>query len=117
MLTQVEASFQSLKHELSLRPVDHRILERIQGHVFVTVLADHLLCVIQGVLRTAGIHHHWTTLRTYFSAQVRVTTSMVNNKGQVIHIRPTSEPEPVHLNIDNALGIRPRPFRSLMTIE
>ncbi|MGQ9484980.1 MAG: IS1634 family transposase, partial [Desulfosoma sp.] len=61
MLTQVEASFRSLKQKLSLRPVDHRISERIQGHVLVTVLADHLLCVIQRALHAVGIHHHWTT--------------------------------------------------------
>jgi len=117
MLTQVEASFRSLKQELSLRPVYHRVSERIQGHVFVTVLAYHLLCVIQRALHAAGIHHHWTTLRTHLSGQVRVTTSMVNDKGQVIHIRHTSEPEPVHLEIYNALGVRPRPLKRLMTIE
>ena len=117
MLTQVKASFRSLKHELSLRPVDHRISKRIQGHVLVTILADHLLCVIQRALHAAGIHHHWTTRRTHLSSQVRVTTSMLNDKGQVIHLRHTSEPEPVHLNIYNALGIRPRPLKRLMTIK
>jgi len=117
MLTQVEASFRSLKDELSLRPVYHRVSHRIQGHLFVTVLAYHLLCVIQRALHAAGIHHHWTTLRRHLSGQVRVTTSMVNDKGQVIHIRHTSEPEPVHLEIYNALGLQPRPLKRLMTIE
>ncbi|MGQ9671459.1 MAG: IS1634 family transposase, partial [Desulfosoma sp.] len=79
-----------------MRPVDHPISERIQGHVFVTVLFDHLSCVIQRALRAAGIHHHWRTVQTHLSGQVRVTTSMVNDKGQVIHLRHTSEPEPVH---------------------
>jgi transposase len=46
-LTQVEASFRNLKHELSLRPVHHRISRRIQGHLFSTVLAYHILCAIQ----------------------------------------------------------------------
>jgi transposase len=117
MLTQVEASFRSLKHELLLRPVYHRVSRRIQGHLFVTVLAYHLLCVIQRTLRESGIRHHWATLRTHLSGQVRVTTSMVNDKGQAIHIRHTSEPEPVHVKIYNALGLPVRPLRRLTVIE
>ncbi|SHG15770.1 hypothetical protein SAMN02745206_03530, partial [Desulfacinum infernum DSM 9756] len=81
------------------------------------VLAYHLLCVIQRTLRESGIRHHWATLRTHLSGQVRVTTSMVNDKGQVIHIRHTSEPEPVHVKIYNALGLPVRPLRRLTTIE
>jgi len=117
MLTQVEASFRSLKHELSLRPVYHHVSRRIQGHLFVTVLAYHLLCVIQRQLHQCGIHHHWATLRTHLSGQVRVTTSVVNDKGQVIHIRHTSEPEPVHVEIYNALGLPARPLRKIMKID
>jgi len=117
MLTQVEASFRSLKHELSLRPVYHRVSRRIQGHLFLTVLAYHLLCVIQRELRKAGIHHHWTTLRTHLSGQVRVTTSMVNDKGQVIRIRHSSEPEPIHLKIYNALGVNYRSIKRIIRIE
>ena len=117
MLTQVEASFRSLKHELSLRPVYHRLSRRIQGHLFVTVLAYHLLCVIQRTLHANAIRHHWATLRTHLSSQVRVTTSMVNDKGQVIHIRHTSEPEPIHVEIYNALGLPTRPLRRLTSIE
>ncbi len=116
MLTQVEASFRSLKHELSLRPVYHRISRRIQGHLFITVLAYHLLCVIQRALRARGICHLWATLRTHLSGQVRVTTSMLNDKGQMIHIRHTSEPEPIHVEIYNALGLPTRPLKSVMTI-
>ncbi|OPX39931.1 MAG: hypothetical protein B1H11_01595 [Desulfobacteraceae bacterium 4484_190.1] len=117
MLTQEETSFRSLKNELSLRPVHHRVSHRIQGHLFVTVLAYHLLCVIQRALHAADIHHPWTTLRRHLSGQVRVTTSMVNDNGLVIHIRHTSEPEPVHLEIYNALGLQPRPLKRLMAIE
>jgi|GEM_PF-1776759 len=93
------------------------VSERIQGHVFVTVLAYHLLCVIQRALHGVGIHHHWTTLRAHLSGHVRLTTSMVNDKGQVIHLRHTLEPDPVHLEIYKALGVRPRPLKRLMTIE
>ncbi|RME08717.1 MAG: transposase, partial [Aquificota bacterium] len=42
MLSRVEASFRSLKSELSIRPIYHRIDRRIRGHVFTTLLAYHL---------------------------------------------------------------------------
>ncbi len=58
MPTQLEASFRSLKHELSLHPVYHRVSRRIQGHLFITVLAHHLLGVIQRKLHQRGIRHH-----------------------------------------------------------
>lgn len=85
MLTQVEVSFRSLKHDLSLRSVYHRVSRRIQGHLFVTVLAYLLLWVIQRKPHERGIRHHLTTMQTHLSGQVRVTTSMVNDRGQVIH--------------------------------
>ncbi|WP_445894120.1 hypothetical protein [Desulfosoma sp.] len=66
---------------------------------------------------SAGIHHHWTTLRTHRSGQVRVTTSMINDKGQVMHLRHTSEPKPVRLVTYNALAVPPRPLKRLMTIK
>ena len=71
----------------------------------------------ESALHAAGIHHHWTTLRTHLSGQVRVTTSMLNDKGQVIHLRHTSEPEPMHLEIDHALGVKPRPLKRIMTMS
>jgi len=89
----------------------------MQGHLFVTVLAYHLLCVIQRALCASGIGHHWATLPTHLSGQVRVTTSMVNDRKQVIHRPHTSEPEPVHMEISKALGLAARPLRRLSAIE
>ncbi|MDQ7031109.1 MAG: hypothetical protein Q9M37_00110 [Desulfonauticus sp.] len=39
LLTKIEPSFRSLKQDLSLRPVYHRLDNRIKGHVFLTILA------------------------------------------------------------------------------
>lgn len=117
MLTHVEASFRSLKDELSLRPVYHRVSRRIQGHVFLTVLAYHLLCVIQRALHKKGLRYHWSTLRHHLHGQVRVTTTMLNDKGQVIHIRHTSEPEPIHVTVYRALGLSLRPLKTVKKIE
>jgi transposase len=43
MLTSVEDAFRCLKSELGLRPVHHRKANRIEAHLFISVLAYHLL--------------------------------------------------------------------------
>jgi hypothetical protein len=43
MLTDLEAVFRSLKSELGLRPIHHQITDRVAGHLFITVLAYHLV--------------------------------------------------------------------------
>jgi hypothetical protein len=55
MLNQVEDAFRSLKSELGLRPVYHRLDRRLEGHLFISVLAYHLLAVIQRRLRAKGV--------------------------------------------------------------
>ena len=117
LLSSVEASFRSLKHELSLRPLYHRIDKRIMGHIFITVLAYHLLCVIQRKLKEGGIFHLWSTIRTHLSSLVRVTTTMVNKEGKTIYLRQTSEPEPFHIQIYNALELSPRALQRIVKIS
>lgn len=43
MLTHLEAVFRSLKSELGLRPVYHQNTDRVRAHLFITVLAYHLV--------------------------------------------------------------------------
>lgn len=62
MLTLVEDAFRSLKSELGLRPIHHQKAGRIEGHLFISILAYHLLHYIQQRLRKAGIYHRWATV-------------------------------------------------------
>ena len=43
MLTGLESVFRSLKTDLGLRPVFHRIDRRVEGHLFISVLAYHFV--------------------------------------------------------------------------
>ena len=56
MLTDLEAVFRSLKSELGLRPVFHHKSERVDGHLFISVLAYHL--VHPGAQRRGPVHRH-----------------------------------------------------------
>jgi transposase len=56
MLTKVEAAFRSLKTDLGVRPVYHQLGERTMGHLFISVLAYHLLICIEQKLIENGDH-------------------------------------------------------------
>jgi transposase len=110
MLNQVEDSFRSLKNELGLRPLYHHKDRRLEGHLFISVLAYHLLASIQKRLMEKGVAYRWETIRTRMSNQTRVTTSITNEKGECIHTRSTTEPESFHFAIYRALGLPLRPL-------
>jgi transposase len=114
MLNQIEESFRCLKSELGLRPVHHHKDPRMEGHLFISVLAYHLLAGIQRELSQKGIFYRWETIRNRLSTQTRVTASLTNNKGERIHIRQTTDPEPFHFEIYRALGLPVKPLRAKM---
>jgi hypothetical protein len=115
MLTNLEDAFRYLKDELGLRPICHQKETRSDGHLFITVLAYHLLISIQTKLRSHGIYMRWSVVRDFLASHVRVTTGMTNKEGDRIYIRNCSEPEPFHKAIYNALGLNHRPLESKRT--
>jgi transposase len=112
MLGQVEESFRCLKSELGLRPVYHRKDRRQEGHLFISVLAYHLIATVQRELRNKGLSHRWSTLRTRLSTHIRATASVTNDKGERIHLRQTGDPEPFHMEIYHALGLSAKPLKT-----
>ncbi len=112
VLGEVEESFRCLKSELGLRPVYHRKDPRQEGHLFITVLAYHLLATIQRELKGKGILHRWGTLRTRLSTHMRATASVTNEKGERIYLRQTGDPEPFHLEIYHALRLPANPLKT-----
>jgi transposase len=115
MLTDLEAVFRSLKSELGLRPVYHQIAKRVSGHLFITVLAYHLVHAIQFRLRQAGILSSWSTIRDILSTQFRVTVSMHSKNGNTIHIRKSTRPEPNQQEIYSALEVQNLPGHQVKT--
>lgn len=112
LLTDVEDSFRSMKSELGLRPNFHQLDKRIKGHIFITVLAYHIINAIQWYLHRSDIYLQWDTIRSLLSTQMRVTTQMTKKDGTKIFIRNTSEPEPSHKMLTKALSIRSKPLKN-----
>jgi len=105
MLTDLEAVFRSLKSELGMRPVFHQITERVSGHLFISVLAYHLVHSIRYRLKKADIDSSWSGLREQLTGQNRITISMHCKNGDVVHVRKSTRPEPRQQEIYSALGI------------
>ncbi len=115
MLTDLEAVFRSLKSELGLRPVHHQVADRVAGHLFITVLAYHLVHAIRYRLKQGGNNGSWSSLRTLLSTQNRVTVSMKCKDGRTVHVRKSTRPEPNQQKVYSALGIKSCPGRTLKT--
>ena len=115
MLTDLEAVFRSLKSELGLRPVHHQITDRVSGHLFITVLAYHLVHAIRYRLKQAGIHSSWSSLRKILSTRNRVTVSMRCRNGDTVHVRKSTRPEPKQQEIYSILGIKSHPGHTTKT--
>ena len=115
MLTDLEAVFRSLKSELGLRPVHHQIADRVTGHLFITVLAYHLVHAIRYRLKQVDNNASWSSLRTVLSTQNRVTVSMKCRDGHTVHVRKSTRPEAKQQEIYSALGIKSCPGRTIKT--
>ena len=116
MLTDIEEAFRSMKSELGLRPIYHQKEHRADGHLFITVLAYHILHAIRFKLRQKGITHSWSTIRKELSTHERISTTIKREDGKTIHIRKSSRPEPFHVQIYNALNLPHRAGKTIKTI-
>lgn len=105
LLTDLEAGFRSLKSELGLRPSYHHNSKRVDGHLFIAVLASHLVHPLRVQLKAQGIHRSWEGLRTQLAGQERVTVILRREDRQLYHIRKATRPEPHQQILYNALGL------------
>ncbi len=104
-LTDIEATFRSLKSEIGLRPIWHTRKDRIRSHLFIAVLAYHGVHLLRRRLRDHGIHDSWTTIRHKLAGWERITTTLETNTGERIVCRQDSRPDPP------AAGVTPGLYR------
>ena len=109
MLTNLESVFRSLKTDLGLRPVFHQIDRRVEGHLFISVLAYHFVHTLRLQLKERGIDDSWETLRETLATQQRVTATLQRRDGRTVHVRKATRPEPHHQRINEILGLAPNP--------
>lgn len=105
-LTRVESTFKDLKSELGLRPIYHQKSNRTESHLFIGVLAYHLLNSIECSLRAGGNTNEWKTIKKILSTHQRSTTILNGSDKKVYHVRTSSLPEPHHNEIYRVLKIK-----------
>ena len=113
MLTKVEESFRCLKTDLGLRPIFHQVTRRVEGHLFLTVIAYHVMHTILYQLQNKSINMRWQTLHRELENQIRVTTTMKLEDGRQVHIRKTTTADHDQKEIYKALGIESCPGKSV----
>ncbi len=105
-LTKVENTFRTLKTDLNMRPVYHQKTMRCDGHIFITMLAYHVVTSILNVLKTKDLNYSWSSIRTIMKTMMRVTTSMKTKSGEQLILRTTTNAEYEQVRILSALGMK-----------
>src|SRR5437868_7060814 len=106
LLTRVEDAFRDIKSPLMERPIFHHLQNRTQTHIFLCVLAYHLLAAIEHRFLQAGVHTSWGTIRDQLRThQVISIVLPEDHQGRVLTIRKATIPEPEHRQIYATLGI------------
>ena len=104
-LLKAEAGFCMLKGSLGLRPNYHQLEGRVDGHVFISVLAYHLLSWVRQRFESIGDMREWTTIRRLLGTHSLVTTCLSLSDGRVINIRKPSVPDAEQALVYKILGI------------
>lgn len=112
MLTELESVFRSLKTDLGQRPVFHRVDRRVEGHLFISVLAYHFVHTMRMQLKAQGVNDSWGTLRQVLDTQRRVTVTMQRRDGRTVHVRKATRPKPRHQTLVTLLKLEPNPGRT-----
>jgi transposase len=104
-LTKVESAFRAMKTDLGTRPVYHQGAKRTEAHLFLSILAYHMLINIEYRLKTCGDHTSWKSLREELANHRRNTIVWVNKKGETWQKRVSGRAEARHRQIYGILEV------------
>lgn len=104
-LTRVEDAFRHMKSDLGLRPFNHQGTQRCGGHIWITILAYHLLRWVEYSLQLSGYNSTWRGIRRRLQTHCYATVIAPTAKKQVYHVRKPGRPNEVQKLIYKQLGI------------
>jgi transposase len=108
LLTRAENAFRDMKSPLAARPIFHHTERRTEAHIFLCVLAYHLLIAIEKTLLDQAIHTSWPTVRDTLKSHQVCTVVLPTNEGSTLRIRKAATPEPGVQDLYRSLGIAPQ---------
>ncbi len=103
-LTEIENTFRAMKSDLGLRPLYHSNDERIEGHLFITVLAYHVAHLVRSKLKKAGIHASWDTIRNKLNEVKRITTRLPMSQTRALILEVDQRLTPLLEQVFEILG-------------
>ncbi len=92
-LFEVESSFKALKSELGTRPVYHKNDNRVESHLFLSVIAYSLLKSILHTLNKKGYRKSWVKIKNKLETHMRSTILLIDTQNFKYSIRQNSIPE------------------------
>jgi transposase len=98
-LTRAESAFRAMKSPLAERPIFHQVERRVDTHIFLCVLAYHLLVAIETTLLRRDQHTSWATIRDALRTHQVVTIVLPTDGGRTLKIRKATIPELEHRTI------------------
>ena len=104
-----------MKSHLGLRPNFHHLENRVDTHMFISVIAYHLLNFIENKLKLSGDTRKWHTIRDILKTHQRITIEYREKQkdGSFIkrQIRKNTKLESEHLKIYRYLKLSGKPLR------
>ena len=104
-LTRVEDAFRHMKSDLGLRPFHHQTASRCEAHIWITVLAYHLLRWTEYSLTLSGYNSTWRTIRRKLQTHCYATIIVPTTTKLVHHTRKAGRPNEVQKMIYTLLGV------------
>jgi hypothetical protein len=102
-----------MKSPLSERLIFHHLEHRVESHIFLCVLAYHLLVAIETTLLRQEIHTSWATVRDVLATYELTTIVLPTDQDGVLRIRRSATPEQNHWVLYEALGVPSEIIRPL----
>lgn len=90
-IRNVESTFRCLKTDLNIRPIYHQNDERIESHLYLTMLAYQLVNTVRHMLSKQNINYDWRNIVRIMSTQQLQTIEMPT-KTKTVYVRRPSKP-------------------------
>jgi transposase len=107
LLTRAEDAFRDMKSPLVIRPIFHHKERRTDAHIFLCLLAYHLLTAIEKTLLDQGIHTSWASLRDALKTHQVCSVVLPTKDGSCLRIRKAATAEPDVQQIYRNLALSP----------
>ena len=112
-LTTIESSFRAMKSDLGLRPNYHKCEEATLAHIFLSVLAYHMVCPVLKRLSESGLDYTWNSVRNLLSSHDRVVTAFNTDDEHCVFIKNTTTANMSQKSIYDALKIKHDPLKNI----